>query len=179
MNTHINQILDKYWEGESTLQEEQEIKSYFASGHIADEHKAYAPMFGLFTMQQEDRYNKDLSSVLMSKLSGKSVGEATTDTEIAPASRTKIFQLRKFIMAAAAVFAIVMTAVIVMNQDLNSIDTTPRMASNIIILDGSDDSEEALKITKEALAFLSGKLKKNGKKINSGIQNLDKINVVN
>lgn len=179
MNTHINQILDKYWEGESTLQEEQEIKSYFASGHIADEHKAFAPMFGLFRMQQEDRYDKDLSSVLMSNLSGKPVGEAASDTEVAPRSRTKIFQLRKFVMAAAAVFAIVMTAVIVMNQDLNTIDNTPRMASNVIILDGSDDSEEALKVTKEALAFLSGKLKKNGKNINSGIQNLDKINVVN
>jgi len=83
------------------------------------------------------------------------------------------------VMAAAAVFAIVMTAVIVMNQEDNSITNTPAIASNKIILDGSDDSEEALKITKEALVFLSGKLKKNGKKVKSGIQNLDKINVVN
>lgn len=175
MNTHINQILDKYWEGESTLQEEQEIKSYFASGHIADEHKAFAPMFGLFTMQQKDSYNKDLSSVLKSTLSG----EASRDTEAVPFGRAKVFQLRKFILAMAAVFAIVLTAVIIMDQDTNSAFDTPKMASNIIILDGSDDSEEALKVTKEALAFLSGKLKKNGKSINSGIQNLDKINVVN
>lgn len=179
MNTHINQILDKYWEGESTLQEEQEIRSYFAKGDISDEHKAFAPMFGLFTMQQDEGYNKDLSEVLKASLSEAPTGEASKDTEPKPSYGAKVFQLRKFIMAVAAVFAIVMTAVIVMNQDSDIDSDIPKMASNIIILDGSDDSEEALKVTKEALAFLSGKLKKNGKNINSGIQNLDKINVVN
>ncbi len=179
MNTHINQILDKYWAGESTLQEEKEIKSYFASGDIADEHKAFAPMFGLFTMQQEDSYNKDLSSVLESTLSKEAEGVPVRDTEVAPSSGAKVFQFRKLIMAAAAVFAIVMAAVIVMDHDSTPAESTPKMASNVIILDGSDDSEEALRVTKEALAFLSGKLKKNGKNINSGIQNLDKINVVN
>ena len=175
MNTHINQILDKYWNGETTLQEEQEIRSYFSSGDIADEHKAYAPMFSLFTNQKEDSYNKDLTSVLKATLDG----EASSDTEASTRDGAKVFQLRKLIMAAAAVFAIVITAVIVMNQENKPVDDLPKMASNIIILDGSDDSEEALQITKDALAFLSGKLKKNGKSINSGIQNLDKINVVN
>ena len=179
MNTNINQILDKYWEGESTLQEEQEIRSYFAKGDIADEHKAFAPMFGLFTMQQEDNYDKDLSSVLKSTLSQEATGEASKDTEVKPSNGAKVFQLRKFIMAAAAVFAIVMTAVIVMDQDTKIDGVDSPMASRIIILDGNDDSEEALQVTKEALAFLSGKLKKNGKKVNSGIQNLNKINIVN
>ena len=175
MNTHINQILDKYWEGESTLKEEQEIKSYFASGNIADEHKAFAPMFGLFTIQKDESFDKDLSTKLKSSLSG----EAASDLEPVSTGGAKVFQLRKFIMAVAAVFAIVITAVLVMDQNSNSQTDTPKMAANIIILDGSDDSEEALKVTKEALAFLSGKLKENGKTINSGIQNLDKINVVN
>lgn len=180
MNTHINQILEKYWAGESSLQEEQEIRAYFAKGDIADEHKALAPMFGLFSLQRDESYDKDLTSVLESTMTNSS-GEASSDIE-APTNSAKVFQLRKFIMAAAAVLAIVMTAVIVMNQDSgqDSVETPAyAMSSNKIILDGSDDSEEALKVTREALAFLSGKLKKNGKKVNSGIQNLDKINVVN
>lgn len=175
MNTYINQILEKYWAGDSTLQEEQEIKTYFASGDISDEHRAIAPMFGLFSLQQDDTYNKDLTSVLETDLSGSPVSDTVAPTN----GVAQVFQLRKYIMAAAAVFAIVMTAVIVMNQDEKSSDIGPKMASNVIILDGTDDSEEALRVTKEALAFLSGKLKKNGEKVNSGIQNLDKINVVN
>ncbi len=175
MNIHINQLLEKYWAGESSLKEEQEIKAYFASGNIADEHKAIAPMFGLFSLEQSTQYNKDLSSVLESSLSG----ESSTDAEAATGSGPKIFQLRKFILAAAAVFAIVMTAVIVMNQETEIVGDKSELAANHIVLDGSDDSEEALRVTKEALAFLSGKLKKNSKKVNSGIQNLDKINVVN
>jgi len=175
MNTNINQLLEKYWAGESSLKEEQEIKSYFAAGEIADEHKAIAPMFGLFSLQQDEHYNKELTSVLESAL----LGEAASDTEAQPQRGAKVFQLRKFLMAAAAVFAIVMTAVIVMNQDTDVSVESPQFAANHIVLDGSDDSEEALRVTKEALAFLSGKLKKNGKKVNSGIQNLDKINVVN
>lgn len=175
MNTNINQLLDKYWAGESSLKEEQEIKAYFAKGDIADEHKAIAPMFGLFSLQQNDEYNNDLTTVLQSTLSG----EAASDIESPTQSGTKVFQLRKFLLATAAVFAIVMTAVMVMNQETDLPEDAPQLASNHIVLDGSDDSEEALRVTKEALAFLSGKLKKNGKKVNSGIQNLDKINVVN
>ena len=174
MNRNINQLLEKYWGGETTLQEEKDIKAYFASGNIAEEHKEYAPMFSLFSIQREDSYDRDLTSVIE-----ESIGEAKSDTAAPSQGSAKVFQLRKFVMAAAAVFAIVMTAVIVMNQEDNSITNTPAIASNKIILDGSDDSEEALKITKEALVFLSGKLKKNGKKVKSGIQNLDKINVVN
>lgn len=178
MNTNINQLLDKYWAGDTSLQEEQEIRSYFASGDVADEHKAIAPMFGLFSIQREDSYDRDLTKVLESSLTNTN-GESTSDTEVPTSSGARVFQLRKFVMAAAAVFAIVMTAVIVMNQETDITEDKPQMASNIIILDGSDDSEEALQVTKEALAFLSGKLKKNGKKVNAGIQNLDKINVMN
>lgn len=175
MNTNINQLLEKYWAGESSLQEEQEIRSYFTKGDIAEEHKAIAPMFSLFSLQQDDQYNKDLTDVLESSLSEEANGKTKAPVQ----NSAKIFQLRKLIMAAAAVFAIVMTAVIVMNQETSTVDDTPQLASNHIILDGSDDSEEALRVTKEALAFLTGKLKKNGEKVNSGIQNLDKINVVN
>lgn len=175
MNTNINQLLEKYWAGDSSLKDEKEIRAYFAGDHIAEEHKSIAPLFGLFSLKQDDSYNKDLSTVLNSTLTGG----AKRDTEVRPKRSSKVFQLRKFVMAIAAVFATVMTAVIVMNHDANLIDDNPIMASNKIILDGSDDSDEALRVTKKALVFLSGKLKKNGKKVNSGIQNLDKINVVN
>ena len=61
----------------------------------------------------------------------------------------------------------------------NSFQNPTYASKNIIVLDGEDDSEEALKVTKEALAFLSRKLSKSGKQVNEGIQNLDKINVMN
>lgn len=177
MNTNINQIIEKYWQGDTTLQEEQEIRDYFQSGNIAEEHKAVAPMFGLFTQQRAESFDIDLSSALRSKLEG----EAATDTEPVSTGSAKVVNLRKMIYAVAAVFAIVLTATIIMNQDSNDIisETTPQYASNVIVLDGEDDSEEALQMTKEALAFLSGKLSKSGKEVNAGVQKLDKFNVIN
>ena len=41
----IDNILEKYFEGETTLDEEKLLRSYFQSGKVTDEHLAYAPIF--------------------------------------------------------------------------------------------------------------------------------------
>jgi hypothetical protein len=43
--TQISELLEKYWEGETTLDEERRLKEYFASGPVAAEHCAFAPLF--------------------------------------------------------------------------------------------------------------------------------------
>jgi hypothetical protein len=45
MNMNIAELLDRYWEGETTLTEEQALKEYFASGAIRPEHQQFAPLF--------------------------------------------------------------------------------------------------------------------------------------
>jgi len=48
---NIRILLDRYWEGETTLEEERELKTYFNCGQIADEFRGDAAFFQ--AMQQE------------------------------------------------------------------------------------------------------------------------------
>lgn len=173
---NINNILEKYWEGESSLQEEQVLKEYFASGNIADEHQAIAPLWGYMNVNSDLEYDHDLTDILAKGLES----EASQATDDAPQPSAKVFSLKKWIPAVAALFVAVFAVVGIMNNtDSKEVTPTKKYASNVIVLDGEADSEEALKVTREALAFLSGKLNKSSNTLQEGIQNLDKLDIMN
>jgi hypothetical protein len=48
---NINKLLDKYFEGLSTLENEKYLKQYFSSDMVAPEHKVYQAMFQKFNNQ--------------------------------------------------------------------------------------------------------------------------------
>ncbi|MEZ4912021.1 MAG: hypothetical protein R2774_14310 [Saprospiraceae bacterium] len=52
----IDNILDKYWEGETSVAEENILKTYFASGKIDEAHAPFAPMFGYLKAQASIEY---------------------------------------------------------------------------------------------------------------------------
>jgi hypothetical protein len=55
---HIQQLLEKYWEGETSVEEERQLKSYFNFGEIDPQHQKYAPMFQAFKAEQSVQYHK-------------------------------------------------------------------------------------------------------------------------
>ncbi|MFN0034773.1 MAG: hypothetical protein ACKVUS_06895 [Saprospiraceae bacterium] len=48
----IQELLDHYWEGETTLEEERRIKAYFHSGAIDERLRSVAPMFQALREEQ-------------------------------------------------------------------------------------------------------------------------------
>ncbi len=44
----VTLLLEKYFEGETSLSEEKELKAYFASADVAQHLEQYRPMFGYF-----------------------------------------------------------------------------------------------------------------------------------
>lgn len=52
-SSKINNLLDKYFEAETTTAEEDILKAYFAGNHIAEEHIVYQPLFKHFTEQKQ------------------------------------------------------------------------------------------------------------------------------
>lgn len=50
-HTQITELLDRYWEGETTLVEERLLRNYFTSGKIDDRFRDVAPLF--MALQQE------------------------------------------------------------------------------------------------------------------------------
>lgn len=54
----IEALLDRYWEGETTLEEEQALKAYFASGQVDERLGAVAPFFQAVREEQSVRYTQ-------------------------------------------------------------------------------------------------------------------------
>lgn len=48
----IEQLLEKYFEGETTLAEEQQLKAYFSSGSVPEHLQEYQPMFAFFKQER-------------------------------------------------------------------------------------------------------------------------------
>lgn len=57
---NIKQLLEKYFEGETSLQEEKELKNYFSSENIASELMPYKSMFGYFSNEKTTESKKEI-----------------------------------------------------------------------------------------------------------------------
>jgi hypothetical protein len=51
-STKISELLEKYFDAETTTAEEAQLKKYFSQTHIADEHLPYQALFSHFTVQE-------------------------------------------------------------------------------------------------------------------------------
>ncbi len=54
----IQALLEKFWEGETTLEEERQLKGYFSSERVDASLKQYAPMFQAIRDEQAVQLNK-------------------------------------------------------------------------------------------------------------------------
>ncbi|MFD2541787.1 hypothetical protein ACFSSB_05595 [Lacinutrix gracilariae] len=57
---NIEQLLEKYNNGETTLKEEQQLKNYFTQETVAPHLEMYKPMFTYFSVSQEEQFSKDV-----------------------------------------------------------------------------------------------------------------------
>ncbi|MCV9928984.1 hypothetical protein OIU83_15065 [Flavobacterium sp. LS1R49] len=56
----IEIILEKYFQGETTIAEENELKSYFSSSNVAQHLEQYKPVFGYFSQAKEHRLTQEI-----------------------------------------------------------------------------------------------------------------------
>ena len=56
----IEKLLEKYDNGETTLQEEQQLKNYFSKETVAPHLEVYKPMFMYFSQTQKEQFTKTI-----------------------------------------------------------------------------------------------------------------------
>lgn len=50
----LNELLEKYFRGETTLEDEKMLKQYFSEGRVSPEHEIYRPLFLAFDQEVQE-----------------------------------------------------------------------------------------------------------------------------
>ncbi|PTT04709.1 hypothetical protein DBR27_09290 [Flavobacterium sp. HMWF030] len=56
----IEDILEKYFQGETSIAEENQLKEYFSSPNVAQHLEQYKPMFGYFSQVKEQKSTQEI-----------------------------------------------------------------------------------------------------------------------
>jgi hypothetical protein len=153
----IEEILERYWEGESTLEEEKLLRTYFRSDTVSTEHLPYRDLFSFYANESEKKYTGNLK---------------VPDTINQTAQRTKILTIVRRVISAAAILTLLVASVFITRNQLSEKTTQPDYVYEI------SDPDEALEVTLQALALVSGKLDKGTSSMINGMQNIEKANIL-
>ena len=94
---YIEQLLERYWEGETTLQEESILRTFFSQPDIPENLRKFQPLF-VCEMQKEEPLGEDFDARILEQ-----IGEA-------PVAKTVSLKDRLMpLFKAAAIVAIVLT----------------------------------------------------------------------
>lgn len=58
---NIEIILEKYFRGETSIDEENELRNYFSSSNVAQHLEQYKPIFSYFSLAKEQKFTQDIS----------------------------------------------------------------------------------------------------------------------
>lgn len=121
----IEDILEKYFQGETSIAEEKQLKEYFSSPNVAQHLEQYKPMFGYFSQVKEQKSTQEIPL------------------------KTKKRNVAWLSIAASAVVLLGVGTYFYVSEK----NITPVVAQSE--LGTYDDPEEALAATQKALALLS------------------------
>lgn len=163
MENSINQLIEKYFNGETSLSEEASLRSYFTSGNVANDLKQYEPLFQYFEAEQESVLTEDFDNKLFEKLE--------TGAKIVPMRSKRFVYLR-----AAAAAVVFMVAGFFLFQNISNPGTSTTTAEINWEKYEPETPEEAYEETKKALQLLAMKLNKGTKKAAKEVSKMEKIN---
>jgi len=149
-SSRINELLKKYWNCETSLEEEQELREHFKMRPVSDDLKETAALFHYF----EENKKKSLSDITFD---GGVIEKIRT-----PPKRTKMVSLVYNSMRFAAGLTVVLVATWFIRTEVRK--STPQE-----LVDTYDDPKMAFEETKKALMMISksfGTAEEQARKIN-------------
>lgn len=154
----IEKLLPKFWEGETSLQEEEMLFRYFTSPRIDERHKVYVPYFMVQESYKEAKAPVGLQSSINRKL--KKSSSAT------------VFSMKNLWRVAAAIG--VLTVGVFLYQEY----IQPQSQPEVFYSDTFESPEEALNEIKLALGMVSNKIEESTIMVSNEIMKIDISNNV-
>lgn len=135
MDSRIEQLIEKYWKCETSVEEENEIKEFFSNREVSDEWKETASLFRYFEFQKKQSvdevgFNRKFKSLASQEKKGKVVSMFFTVSKI------------------AAGILVLVAATYMVRQEIRKSYPTE-------IVDTYSDPELAFEETKKALMMIS------------------------
>lgn len=164
---YIKKLLEAFYDGTTSLEEEQILKQYFSDENVPEELLIDDKIFvELFSCQ----YESDLSSleqkidILIDRLED----EENNKIHPLPVASKPAIHWRWFVGVAASVFIILSAGIYFHNQSND----------RIMIEDTYSNAEDAYVETQKALLLVSGKLNKGFEQMESAQKNIERTNKI-
>ena len=142
----IDSLLEKYWEGNTTLSEESELKSYFLSAEVGEKHLVYRDLFAFYKAEQEVTHPGKIRS--FKKFRQRQLGRVVG-------------------LAASVVLLVGLTLVFVVNRPVAQTDSWVKYEVQ--------DPEKAREVAVEAMAFLSSRMQKGENELKMNVKSLNRL----
>lgn len=162
---YMTDLIDRYFEGTSTDEAVQEIRTYFRKGDIAEVHKPYADFFQSLDVAATTEVSADFDDAFWAKALN------TPEVEI---PNTKLRQLRgRWWIAACFVLLAGIGAWWMQHKAVEAV--TPAYADNTVWEKYEiEDPEVAAKEVEEAMRLLAKAFNKSSKKAGKEVQKMEK-----
>lgn len=132
------ELLEKYWNCETSLEEEEMLRRYFQQEDIPPELSRYRDLFGYFSGERAKELNGEFDARILGMLATKK------------GSRHRIFSI---LYKVAAAVLLILSFVVINDRFIQVKDQAKQ-----IVGDTFDDPEKALQETRRVLMFMSEKL---------------------
>ncbi|MEL6866804.1 MAG: hypothetical protein AAFP19_20440 [Bacteroidota bacterium] len=147
---HIETLLEKYWQGATSLEEEKQLREYFNQDSVHHSLKTYQNLFRFFKQEAQLGPSRDFEALLLEET-----------PEIVESPETPVVRLRPYRkwMQIAASVALVLAVYWLWPND----SVTPKKQA-------INWSKYEIKEEKEALQFVTQTLQLTSRKLNKGTQ---------
>lgn len=149
---HINELLEKYWEGETSLTEEKTLQTFFTSEDIPEELQPFQSLFQAMSEAEQPQLSKGFDTQLLAML-GEDANKTGKVVQLKTNESAELKKWRWIAGIAASVALILAVYVAVPKANVTEMAATEKL--------NETERTEALKAyeqTKTALLFVSSKM---------------------
>lgn len=166
----IDALLTKYWEAETSLNEERLLADYFANADVVDRHCDQQALFDYYAAQRASSTTRAYEASQIEATTELDNGSSRSDQ----ATQSKVISFRRYAAAIAAIFVLGIAAMTVMNQDARP---EYKYKGKFVQLDEEAEAQEAYEVTMQALALLSKNMQKGSATVQRSVKKAETASI--